>query len=83
MTMTDYTDDQQSPVVQKGCYSYQWLDNGMTLPRLVTLSIASLRNVDIESNYFYDRGHQLYDTALLARCFAQHDLATDHIMHFI
>ena len=34
----------------------------MALSRLVTLSISSLRNFDIEANKFYDRAHRLYDT---------------------
>ena len=29
----------------------------MALSRLVTLSISSLRNLDIEANKFYDRAH--------------------------
>ena len=37
----------------------------MTLLRLVTLSISSLRNLDIEANKFYDRTHRLYEAALL------------------
>ena len=37
----------------------------MALSRLVTLSIFSLRNLDIEANKFYDRAHRLYDAAFL------------------
>ena len=33
----------------------------MALSRLVTISISSLRNVDIEPNKFYDIAHRLYD----------------------
>ena len=33
----------------------------MALSRLVTLSISSLRNLDIEANKFYDRAHRFYD----------------------
>ena len=33
----------------------------MALSRLVTISISSLRNLDIEANKFYDRTHRLYD----------------------
>ena len=33
----------------------------MALSRLVTLSISSLRKLDIEANKFYDRAHKLYD----------------------
>ena len=46
----------------------------MTLSRLVTLSISSLRNLDIEANKFYDRAHRLYDVALLTWCYTQHAL---------
>ena len=57
--------------------------------RLVTLSISSLRNLDIEANKFYDRAHQLYDAAILTRCYTQHalwlyiDSGVNHIRHFI
>ena len=46
----------------------------MALSRLVTISISSLRNLDIEANKFYDRAHRLYDAALLTRCYTQHGL---------
>ena len=46
----------------------------MALSRLVTLSIASLRNLDIEANKFYERAHRLYDAELLTRCYTQHAL---------
>ena len=36
---------------------------------LVTLSISSLRNLDIEANKFYDRAHRLYDAAIITRCY--------------
>ena len=61
----------------------------MALSRLVTLSISSLRNLDIEANKFYDRAHRLYDAALLTRCYTQHalrpyiDSEINHIRHFI
>ena len=61
----------------------------MTLSRLVTLSISSLRNLDIEANKFYDRTHGLYDAAILTRCYTQHalrlyiDSEFNHIRHFI
>ena len=42
--------------------------------RLVTLSISSLHNLDIEANKFYDRAHRLYDAALLTLCYTQHAL---------
>ena len=44
----------------------------MSLSRLVTLSISSLHNLDIEANKLYDRAHRLYDAALLTRCYTQH-----------
>ena len=61
----------------------------MALLRLITLSISSLRNLDIEANKFYDRAHRLYDTALLTWCYTQHalrayiDSEINHIRHFI
>ena len=61
----------------------------MALSRLVTLSISSLRNLDIEANKFYDRAHRLYDAAILTRCYTQHalrpyiDSEIIHIRHFI
>ena len=61
----------------------------MALSRLVTLSISSLRNLDIEANKFYDRAHRLYDAAILTRCNTQHairpymDSEINHIRHFI
>ena len=57
--------------------------------RLVTLSISSLRNLDIEANKFYDRAHRLYGAALLTRCYTQHalrpyiDSEMNHIRYFI
>ena len=61
----------------------------MALSRLVTLSISSLRNSDIEANKFNDRAHLLYDAAILSRCYTQHALRPyieskiNHIRHFI
>ena len=61
----------------------------MALSRLVTLSISSLRNLDIVANKFYDRAHQLYNAALLTACNTQHalrpyiDSKINHIRHFI
>ena len=61
----------------------------MALSRLVTLSISSLCNLDIEANKFYDRAHRLYDAAILIRCYTQHallpyiDSEINHIRHFI
>ena len=61
----------------------------MALSRLVTLSISSLRTLDIEANKFYDRAHRLFDAAILTRCYTQHalrpyiDPEINHIRHFI
>ena len=61
----------------------------MALSHLVTLSISSLRNLNIEANKFYDRAHRLYDAAILTRCYTQHalrpyiDSKINHIRHFI
>ena len=55
---------------------------------LVTLSISSLRNLDIEDNKFYYRAQRLYDAAILTRCYTQHalrpyiDSEINHIRHF-
>ena len=61
----------------------------MALSHYVTLSLSSLRNLDIEANKYYDRAHRLYDATLLTRCYAQHahrqyiDSEINHIRHFI
>ena len=61
----------------------------MALSRLVTLSISSLCNLNIEANKFYDRAHRLYDAAILTCCYTQHarrpyiDSKINHIRHFI
>ena len=61
----------------------------MALSRLVTLSISSLRNLDIEANKFYDRAHRLYDATLLTWCYTKHalrpniDSKINHITYFI
>ena len=47
----------------------------MALSRLVTLSIFSLCNLDVEANKFYERAHRLYDAALLTACYTQHALS--------
>ena len=52
-------------------------------------SISVLRILDTEANKFYDRNHQLYDAALLTRCYTQHalrpfiDSEINHKRHFI
>ena len=54
-----------------------------------SLPISVLRILDTEANKFYDRNHQLYDAALLTRCYTQHalrpfvDYETNHKWHFI
>ena len=61
----------------------------LTYSKRVTLSISSLRKLDIEANKFYDRAHRLYDAALLTQCYTQHalrpyiDSENNHIRHFI
>ena len=61
----------------------------MAISCLVTLSISSLRNLDVEANKFYERAHRLYDAAILMRCYTQHalrpniDSEINHIRHFI
>ena len=46
------------------------------LSYLSSLPIAVLRSLDTEANRFYDRNIQMYDTALLTRCYTQHALRT-------
>ena len=54
-----------------------------------SLPISVLRILDTEANKFYDRNHQLYDAALLTRCYTQHalrpfiDSEINHKRHFI
>ena len=56
---------------------------------LSSLPISVLRILDTAVNKFYDRNHQLYDVALLTRCYTQHglyqfiDSETNHKRHFI
>ena len=56
---------------------------------LSSLPISVLRILDTEANKFYDRNHQLYDAALLTRCYTQHalrpfiDSEINHKRHFI
>ena len=56
---------------------------------LSSLPISVLRILDTEANEFYDRNHQLYDAALLTRCYTQHalrpfiDSEINHKRHFI
>ena len=59
------------------------------LSKAASLSVSSLRKLDDEANKFYDRKHDLYETALLTRCYTQHalrpyiDSKSNHIRHFI
>ena len=59
------------------------------LSYLSSLPIVVLRSLDTEANRFYDRNHQLYDAALLTRCYTQHalrpfiDSKSNHIRSFI
>ena len=59
------------------------------LSKLVLLSISSLRKLDDEANKFYERKHDMYEAALLTRCYTQHalrpyiDSNINHIRHFI
>ena len=56
---------------------------------LSSLPISVLRILDTEANKSYDRNHQLYDAALLTRCYTQHalrpfiDSEINHKQHFI
>ena len=56
---------------------------------LSSLPTLVLRILDTKANKFYDRNHQLYDAALLTRCYTQHalrpviDSETNHKRHFI
>ena len=56
---------------------------------LSSLPIPVLRILDIEANRFYDRNHQIYEAALLTRCYTQHalrpfiDAEINHQRHFI
>ena len=56
---------------------------------LSSLPISVLRSLDTEANKFHDSTHQLYDAALLTRCYIQHalrpyiDSEINHNRHFI
>ena len=51
--------------------------------------LSSLIIVDTEANRFFDKSYQLYDSALLTRCYTQHalrpfiDSEVNHRGHFI
>ena len=59
------------------------------LSKLGSLPVSSLRKLDDEASKFYDRKHNLYEAALLTRCYTQHalrpyiDSDINHIRHFI
>ena len=44
------------------------------LSKLALLSISSLRKLDDTANKFNDRKHDLYEAALLTRCYIHHAL---------
>ena len=56
---------------------------------LSSLPIPVLCILDIEANRFYDRNHQMYEAALLTRCYTQHafrpfiEAEINHQRHFI
>ena len=56
---------------------------------LSSLTISASRILDIEANKFYDRSNQLYDAALLTRCYIQQalrpyiDSEINHKRHYI
>ena len=50
---------------------------------LSSLPVAVLCIVDAEANRFYDRNHQMYDAALLARFYTQHSLCPLSILKLI
>ena len=60
-----------------------------TLCFLKLFDYFCLRNLDTEANKFYNSTHQLYDAALLTRCYTQHvlrpynDSEINHKRHFI
>ena len=59
------------------------------LSKLALLSVSSFRKLDDEANKFYNRKHDLYEAALLTRCYTQHalrpyiDSEINHTRHFI
>ena len=56
---------------------------------LSSLPILVLCILNIEANRFYDRNHQMYEAALLTRCYTQHafrlyiNAEINHQRHFI
>ena len=62
-------------------------DHGLhsMLSFLSSLPISVLRILDTKANKFYDRNHQLYDAALLTRCYTRPfiDSEINHKRHFL
>ena len=58
------------------------------LSYLSSLPIVVLRSLDKKANRFYDRNYQIYDAALLTRCYTQHalrqfiDAESNHIRRY-
>ena len=50
------------------------LSNTVDMQCFLFFPIPVLRVLDIEANRFYDRNHQMYEAALLTRCYTQHAL---------
>ena len=56
---------------------------------LSSLPIPILCILDTEANWFYDKNHQIYEAALLTRCYTQHalcpfiDAEINHQIYFI
>ena len=63
--------------------------HAILLSSLSSLQIPVLRILDIKAYRFYDRNHQMYEAALLTRCYTQHalrpfiDAEINHQRHFI
>ena len=80
------------PIIKIFYFPIQNAPNDFFLPILPTfLFLPAHENaiLDTEANKFYDRNHQLYDAALLTRCYTQHalrpfiDSEINHKRHFI
>ena len=58
------------------CYSQVLKDHGRhSMPSFLRpLPISVLHSLGTEASKFYDSTHQLYDAALLTRCYTQHAL---------
>ena len=66
-----------------------WSGNLFLIAPFPDLCLLVLRSLDTEAKRFYDRNHQMYDAALLTRCYTQHalrpfiDSESNHIRSFI